>query len=104
VNDGLLPNSTVSVAVRNVMRSNAAERHDPADLGELERSIMRLVWQHYVVAAEQVGQDLERPLKDSTIRTVLRRLEEKGYVEPNSSFCEAKEPFARSVCSSSSGS
>lgn len=64
---------------------------------------MRLVWQHDVVAAEQDGQDLERPLKDSTIRTVPRRLEEKGYVEPNSSFREAKEPFARLVCSSSSG-
>jgi hypothetical protein len=55
---------------------------------------MRVVWQHDVVTAEQVGQDLERPLKDSTIRTVPRRLEEKGYVEPNSSFREAKEPFA----------
>jgi hypothetical protein len=104
VNDGLLPNSTVSVAVRHVMKSNAVERHDPADLGELERSIRRLVWQHDVVAAEQVGRDLEPPLKDSTIHTVLRRPEEKGYVEPNSSFREAKEPFASPVSSSSSGS
>jgi predicted transcriptional regulator len=64
---------------------------------------MRVVWQHDVVTAEEVGQDLERPLKDSTIRTVLRRLEETGYVEPNSSFRDAKEPFARPVCSSSSG-
>jgi predicted transcriptional regulator len=30
--------------------------------------------------AEQVREDLGRPLKDSTIRTVLRRLEEKGYL------------------------
>jgi BlaI family transcriptional regulator, penicillinase repressor len=77
---GGLPNSNDSVTVGNVMTSNAAQRHDPADLGELERSIMRLVWQHGEMTAEQVGQEMDRPLKDSTIRTVLRRLEEKGYV------------------------
>jgi predicted transcriptional regulator len=32
------------------------------------------------VTAEQVREELPRPLKDSTIRTVLRRLEEKGYL------------------------
>jgi predicted transcriptional regulator len=32
------------------------------------------------VTAEQVREELGRPLKDSTIRTVLRRLEEKGYL------------------------
>ena len=62
------------------MTSNATESHDPADLGELERSIMQLVWQHDELTAEQVRQEMDRPLKDSTIRTVLRRLEEKGYV------------------------
>jgi predicted transcriptional regulator len=62
------------------MTSNATESQDPADLGELERSIMQLVWQHDELTAEQVRQELDRPLKDSTIRTVLRRLEEKGYV------------------------
>jgi predicted transcriptional regulator len=41
---------------------------------------MQLVWQHDELTAEQVRQELDRPLKDSTIRTVLRRLEEKGYV------------------------
>ena len=41
---------------------------------------MRLVWQHGKLTAEQVRQELDRPLKESTIRTVLRRLEEKGYV------------------------
>jgi BlaI family transcriptional regulator, penicillinase repressor len=70
----------LSATVCNVMASNATESHDPADLGELERSIMRLVWQHGELTAEQVRQELGRPLKESTIRTVLRRLEEKGYV------------------------
>jgi BlaI family transcriptional regulator, penicillinase repressor len=41
---------------------------------------MRLVWQHGELNAEQVRQQLDRPLKESTIRTVLRRLEEKGYL------------------------
>ncbi len=41
---------------------------------------MQLVWQQGTLTAEQVREGLERPLKDSTIRTVLRRLEEKGYV------------------------
>jgi BlaI family transcriptional regulator, penicillinase repressor len=62
------------------MDSNTTKGHDPADLGELERSIMRLVWQHGELTAEQVRQELDRPLKESTIRTVLRRLEQKGYV------------------------
>lgn len=69
-----------SATVSSVMISNATEGHDPADLGELERSVMRLVWQHGKLTAEQVRQELDRPLKESTIRTVLRRLEEKGYV------------------------
>ena len=62
------------------MNSNVTDGHDPAELGELERAIMQLVWQHGTMTAEQVREGLERPLKDSTIRTVLRRLEEKGYV------------------------
>lgn len=62
------------------MASSTTENHDPANLGELERSIMRLVWQHGELTAEQVRQELDRPLKESTIRTVLHRLEEKGYL------------------------
>lgn len=62
------------------MESNATQNHDPAELGELERAIMQLIWQHGELTAEQVREDLGRPLKDSTIRTVLRRLEEKKYV------------------------
>jgi predicted transcriptional regulator len=50
-------------------------------LGELERSILSIVWRKAEITAEQVREELGRPLKDSTIRTVLRRLEEKGYLE-----------------------
>jgi len=62
------------------MKSNTPIGHDPAELGELERSILSVVWQKLEINAEQVREELGRPLKDSTIRTVLRRLEEKGYL------------------------
>jgi predicted transcriptional regulator len=65
------------------MKGNTTQRHDPAELGELERAILELVWQHGVQSADQVREQLEhdgRRLKESTIRTVLRRLEEKGYL------------------------
>ena len=62
------------------MASNTTVGHDPAELGELERSILLIVWRVGSVTAEQVREELGRPLKDSTIRTVLRRLEEKGYL------------------------
>jgi len=58
--------------------------HDPAELGELERSVLQLLWQHGTLSAERVREMLDeqdRPLKDSTVRTVLRRLEEKRYLK-----------------------
>lgn len=63
------------------MTRNTAASHDPSELGELERSILSVVWRKAQITAEQVREELGRPLKDSTIRTVLRRLEEKGYLE-----------------------
>jgi BlaI family penicillinase repressor len=53
---------------------------DLPDLGELEREVMGLVWAHAPITAEMVRARLQRRLKESTVRTVLRRLEEKGYV------------------------
>lgn len=58
-------------------------QHDPVELGELERSVLQLLWQHGTLSAERVREELaqqDRSLKDSTVRTVLRRLEEKGYL------------------------
>lgn len=57
--------------------------HDPAGLGELEQTVLRMVWQNRQATAEQVREQLQdqgRVLKESTVRTVLRRLEEKGYL------------------------
>jgi BlaI family penicillinase repressor len=62
------------------MVSNTPAHHDPAELGELERNILVIVWRLGSGTAERVREELERPLKDSTVRTVLRRLEEKGYL------------------------
>jgi BlaI family penicillinase repressor len=65
------------------MSSNTTQSHDPAELGELERAILELVWEHELVSADQVREHLAqqgRRLKESTIRTVLRRLEDKGYL------------------------
>jgi|SRR5215470_5011708 len=50
------------------------------DLGDLEREVMHLIWAGTAVTAEAVREQLPRRLKESTVRTVLRRLEEKRYV------------------------
>jgi BlaI family transcriptional regulator, penicillinase repressor len=62
------------------MTRNTHTIHDPSDLGELEREILSIVWRLGTVTADQAREELARPLKDSTVRTVLRRLEEKGYL------------------------
>jgi predicted transcriptional regulator len=43
---------------------------------------MQIVWERERVTAEEVRTELAstQPMKDSTARTILRRLEEKGYV------------------------
>jgi len=52
-------------------------------LGELERQVMEFLWEHGPATGEAVRAAVgkERPLADSTIRTVLRRLEAKQYVQ-----------------------
>lgn len=52
------------------------------NLGDVEQSVMDYIWAHGPSTAEACREGLaaSRPMKDSTIRTVLRRLEEKGYV------------------------
>src|SRR5205809_387079 len=44
------------------------------ELGDLEREVMQLVWAHGPLTAEDVRERLSRRLKESTVRTVLRRL------------------------------
>lgn len=62
------------------MTGKIPPQHDPAELGELESNILSIVWREGSITAEQVREALDRPLTDSTVRTMLRRLEEKGYI------------------------
>jgi BlaI family penicillinase repressor len=52
------------------------------NLGEVEQAVMDYLWTHGPSSSEACREALaaSRPMKDSTIRTVLRRLEEKGYL------------------------
>ncbi|HXX24569.1 MAG TPA: BlaI/MecI/CopY family transcriptional regulator [Terriglobia bacterium] len=55
----------------------------PQALGELEQLLMEFIWSRGPSTAEACRASLlpARSLKDSTIRTVLRRLEEKGFLK-----------------------
>jgi BlaI family transcriptional regulator, penicillinase repressor len=57
-------------------------KNRPRNLGEVEQLVMDHVWSHGPVSSEACREALaaKRPMKESTIRTVLRRLEEKGFV------------------------
>jgi BlaI family penicillinase repressor len=60
--------------------SSTTEPGGPAALGELERQVMALVWRHAPCTAEDIRGKVDRPLRESTVRTVLHRLEEKGFL------------------------
>jgi len=49
-------------------------------LGDLEHELLTILWAQGEMTALAVRKQVARRLKDPTIRTVLRRLEEKGYV------------------------
>jgi BlaI family penicillinase repressor len=55
-------------------------KHHVSDLGDLEREVLDLVWQNGPSTADAVQKALSRPLKESTVRTVLKRLEDKGHL------------------------
>lgn len=79
------------------MAGNTPLDHDPAELGELARAILATIWSHGPLTAEQVREALDRPIKDPTVRTILRRLEEKGYLSHSVDgrafvYCAADSP------------
>lgn len=51
-------------------------------LSPLENAILQVIWEREECAAEEIRKALapERQLMDSTVRTVLRRMEEKGLL------------------------
>lgn len=54
-----------------------------AALSPLEDAVMKIVWEKQPLSAEDIREqmDASHGLKSSTVRTLLRRLEAKGYVE-----------------------
>jgi BlaI family transcriptional regulator, penicillinase repressor len=52
-----------------------------AALSPLEDAVMKVIWARGSATADDVREALfeQHELKDSTVRTILRRLEEKGY-------------------------
>jgi BlaI family transcriptional regulator, penicillinase repressor len=61
---------------------NNEKTRRPKGLGEVEQMVMDFVWLHGPCSAEACREALKpsRPMKESTVRTILRRLEEKGFV------------------------
>lgn len=61
---------------------NKSQTKDLQNLGELEQTVMDYIWTHGPSTAEACRDALADrwPMKDSTVRTILRRLEEKGYL------------------------
>jgi BlaI family transcriptional regulator, penicillinase repressor len=59
-----------------------AQHKRPKGLGEIEQLVMDFVWAHGPCPAESCREALadSRPMKESTVRTILRRLEVKGFV------------------------
>lgn len=51
-------------------------------LTDLQQAILDFIWEHGPVSADEVRQALlpKYPLKDPTVRTMLRRLEARGYI------------------------
>ncbi|HSR50843.1 MAG TPA: BlaI/MecI/CopY family transcriptional regulator [Acidobacteriota bacterium] len=53
-----------------------------ARLSPLENQVMEVIWERGPSTAQEVRRALEsdHPLKESTVRTLLRRMEEKGFL------------------------
>ena len=53
-------------------------------LSGLEHQVMRIVWRKGTVTADEVCASLPGDPKNATVRTILRRLEQKDYVRHRS--------------------
>ena len=69
---------SISVTDRNVTQRNAHGR----PLTELQQAILDVIWAKGPSTSEDVREAIRaaHPLKDSSIRTLLRRLEARGYL------------------------
>jgi len=59
-----------------------SEKHPRKPLSALEHLVMEAVWRRGTASTEDICEELagRHPVKESTARTILSRLEEKGYV------------------------
>jgi len=67
-------------------RRNKSAARVRTPLTDLENAVMRVVWDSEPCSVEAVYEVVSRnrDLKETTIRTLLRRLEQKGYLEHGS--------------------
>jgi len=58
------------------------KKQSPPSVGPLENAVMHVLWERGTATADDVRQALAktRKLKESTVRTLLRRLERKGFL------------------------
>jgi predicted transcriptional regulator len=68
-----------TVTVRNVTQRNAVAGRP---LTDLQQAILNFLWANGAATADEVRAALrsKHPLKDSSVRTLLRRLEARGFV------------------------
>lgn len=93
-------------------------RQQKPPLSDLENRVMKIVWELSDVTVERVRVEYEksRPIKHSTVHTILRRLEAKGYVrhctegrtfvysptlEPNNAAADAVRSIIDRFCNGS---
>lgn len=59
-----------------------SKKQQMPSVGPLENAVLHVLWERGTATADDVRVALEksRKLKESTVRTLLRRLEEKGFV------------------------
>lgn len=70
------------MAIAEAERAGSMAHREKPNLSPLESSVMRVLWEHRTATADDVRGALaaDQLLQDSTVRTILRRLETKGYV------------------------
>ena len=70
----------IAVTISNVTSSNTSSERP---LTPLQQAILDFLWAEGAATAERVREALrpKHPLKDSSVRTLLRRLELQGYVK-----------------------
>ena len=60
-----------------------SDKPAPKPLSSLEHLVMDVIWDRRSASAEDVREALSatHPMKESTARTILKRLEDKGYID-----------------------